>query len=262
MIKFIISDLPFNDWTIVLCRNNNIIHVDKDELKKYEFDKYLILPISVSNYNDFKIYSNSVFKNNAENIDILENKSKFAKYMMNNYIENIPETIYYNFDNEAYINKNFINKINIDKLIQKRNISAGGCHINIVYNIAKDLKNYVISKYIEHIRYYVGHFLILNGKIIKKIYFYSEDPLKNGIKCGQIKNYIITSELHIDDSIYDKIFYDLSYSGFACADFIIDNNKIIIFEINPRPGGSLIYNSKCFQDFLIALKIQLNIKDL
>ena len=31
-------------------------------------------------------------------------------------------------------------------------------------------KNSIITKYIEHNVYYVGHFLILNGKVIDKVY--------------------------------------------------------------------------------------------
>jgi predicted ATP-grasp superfamily ATP-dependent carboligase len=46
------------------------------------------------------------------------------------------------------------------------------------------------------------------------------------------------------------IFDNLKYSGFACIDFTIKNSNIIIFEINPRPGGSLIYNKKYFDKFI------------
>lgn len=46
------------------------------------------------------------------------------------------------------------------------------------------------------------------------------------------------------------IFDNLKYSGFACIDFTIKNENIIIFEINPRPGGSLIYNKKYFDKFI------------
>ena len=56
-----------------------------------------------------------------------------------------------------------------------------------------------------------------------------------------------------DDIIFSCIFNDLNYSGFACADFTIHNNKIIIFEINPRPGGSLIHNEKYLNIFLDKL---------
>ena len=53
--------------------------------------------------------------------------------------------------------------------------------------------------------------------------------------------------------IVDQIFKDLNYSGFAVCDFIIVNDRIVIFEINPRPGGSLIHNEKYLNIFLDKL---------
>jgi len=45
----------------------------------------------------------------------------------------------------------------------------------------------------------------------------------------------------------------LEYNGFACADFIVENGEIIIFEINPRIGGSLIQNREKLNEFLDIL---------
>jgi predicted ATP-grasp superfamily ATP-dependent carboligase len=83
----------------------------------------------------------------------------------------------------------------------------------------------------------------MNGKIIDKVYFYNTNNDKNLIKKGKIIDYQITEELS-DDLIFNLIFDNLKYSGFACIDFTIKNNNIFIFEINPRPGGSLIYSPK------------------
>ena len=168
-----------------------------------------------------------------DNIDILENKSKFCKYMINNFNKNIPKTYYYNFDNETYISDSFINNKN-EKLIQKDNYGNSSTNIKIVYDIEINLKNHIIQKYIEHKAYYVGHFLVLNCIILNKIYFYSTNKNVNG-------------------SIFNKIFKNLDYSGFACSDFIINSNKILIFEINPRIGGSLIHNKEYFIKFLNKL---------
>jgi hypothetical protein len=66
-------------------------------------------------------------------------------------------------------------------------------------------------------------------------------------------DYKITEKLVVDDSIFEKIFNDLNYSGFACPDFIIYNEKITIFEINPRPGGSLVANITYLNLFLDTL---------
>jgi predicted ATP-grasp superfamily ATP-dependent carboligase len=41
--------------------------------------------------------------------------------------------------------------------------------------------------------------------------------------------------------IFDKILLKINFRGICCIDYKIVNNKPIIFEINPRFGGSAIY---------------------
>jgi predicted ATP-grasp superfamily ATP-dependent carboligase len=259
-MKLLIHTLPFKEWL----PNLN----DCEQCIKYVDDtEYKIMPICVNDYIKFNDYSNNIFKNNLENIHILNNKSKFCKYMLSKWRDNIPFTYYYNFDKEIYINDSIIL---YPKMIQKVNTECGGNGISIIditnildknitilyilYNVPCIKTNQIIQKYIQHEVYYVGHFLVLNGIIYNKIYFASNNN-KNDIfiKKGSITNYDIQENISIDDSIFGEIFNDLNYSGFACSDFIIENNKIIIFEINPRPGGSLIGNKKYLNNFLDKL---------
>ena len=151
-------------------------------------------------------------------------------------------------------------------MIYKPNTSFGGHGIKIINKLNKlnKYKNASITKYIEHTKHYVGHFLVIKGIIINRIYFNSINKIHE-IKYGRIKNYQIEEKItcannnidstnnYCDDSIFDKIFYNLNYSGFADSDFIQVNNKIIIFEINPRPGGSLIFNNEYFNKFLDSI---------
>jgi hypothetical protein len=184
------------------------------------------------------------------NIEILNNKSLFGNYMKEKFSEFIPIIYYYNYNDITFINKPSENIL----LISKPNIGCASSGIKIGYNIFDNLnKNCIISKYIIHTINYSGHFLVLNGFIIKKVYFYKNKSNKKLIIRGRITNYEVTDKLNIDDTIFNKIFIDLKYSGFACADFTILNNNIIVFEINPRSGGSLIYNSKYFNIFIDTL---------
>ena len=171
--------------------------------------------------------------------------------MIKYFYKYIPKTYYYNFDNETYINDSFINNKN-EKLIQKDNYGNSANNIKIIYDIELNFKNHIIQKYIEHKEYYVGHFLVLNGIILNKIYFYSNNKNENGILKGAIQNYQIKNNIK-GDNIFNKIFKKLDFSGFACADFIINNNNILIFEINPRIGGSLIHDKEYFIKFLNKL---------
>ena len=252
---FIIPRVLFLDWKQSLFKLNYIGYVkyiDNDTyVSNYLKNNIKLLPLDINSYTKYNNYENNIFKNNLDNIDILENKSKFCKYMLANFNSYIPKTYYYNFDNETYIIDNFMNDEK-EKLIQKDNYGNSASNIKIVYNIEPNLKNHIIQKYVEHKEYYVGHFLVLNGIILNKIYFYSNNKNENGILKGAIQNYNIKQNI-TNDTIFNKIFKNLDYSGFACADFIINNNKILIFEINPRIGGSLIHNKEYFIKFLHKL---------
>jgi predicted ATP-grasp superfamily ATP-dependent carboligase len=236
MNKLLIITIPFPDWEDSLKNNEHII------IRKGQIHGKYILPIYKSDY----FYKNSIFKNTKENIELLDNKSKFGKYMLHHFPESIPTIFYYHFSNQTYTNNSIIPK----KLIQKPNVGCGGTGITIVDHINTRLKNHIISEYIEHETYYTGHFLIHNGILLEKVFFCSSHPYKNGIKTGRIINYTVLPELLVDDSIFTKIFGNLCYSGFADCDFTIVYNRILIFEINPRPGGSLIHNKVCFNKFI------------
>jgi len=254
--KFCIINSPFEDWSPLIKQNKKIRFFKYNDILKHpklklEVCKYKIISISVDNYKMFNNFKNNIFINNLDNIDLLDNKSKFSEYMLINYKNNYAETYYYNYNDIVFINKPTENENNF---IVKPNIGCGGNDIKIINKIDYNNlpKNSIINKYIEHDTYYAGHFLALNGKIINKVYFYNTNNAKNFIKKGKIINYKVTEKLLdiVDDLIFDSIFDNLKYSGFACIDFIINNKNIIIFEINPRPGGSLIYNKKYFDKFI------------
>lgn len=252
MIKLVIVDLNFPDWIPILQKNDKIVIINNKYINDYLSDEYKFIPISIDNCIKFSNLNNNIFKNNIKNIYILNNKSKFGKYMLDNFIDNTPTIFYYNYDNQTYIkslNKSIINSHN--KFIIKPNEGNCGYNIKIVNKIIPK-ENHIIQEYIDHTIQYVGHFLVFNGIIIKKVYFFS-NHLANEIKKGRIMNYQVLENLNLDDSIFDKIFTNLNYSGFADSDFTIINNKILIFEINPRPGGSLIHNEKYFNLFIEIL---------
>jgi carbamoylphosphate synthase large subunit len=271
MKKYVVITIPFDTWKNILVNNDKFICITNSDVKKYNNSNYKLMPIWVDDYIKYNHLEYNIFKNNLENIDIFENKSKFGKYMIKYFPDNIPRTYYYNFDNESYNNYNIpVSK----KYIVKPNKSYAGIGIKIIKHsepnefrikyimnnklVSKNINNikdHVIQEYIDHVEYYTGHFIVLNGVIHDKIYFCSNDKNVDEIKKGQCTNYQIIEKLKIDDSIFDKIYIDLSFSGFTSIDFIINNNKIIIFEINPRLGGSLIHDEKYFNIFLEKLNM-------
>jgi len=248
-MQLIIPSFPFRDWKyhFLLTKKCNLLHKGISPNSK-------LIPICVKDYIIYNNHPNNVFINNLENIEILDNKSKFGKYMLNFFTDNTPPTVYYNIDDEIYYNEKLISKNMIKKT--NKGWSSFGVERITYFNI-NELKNHIVQTYIENDEYFCGHFLVLNGKILNKIYFYSSYKFPNGIKKGKIIDYKITEKLVVDDSIFEKIFNDLNYSGFACPDFIIYNEKITIFEINPRPGGSLVANITYLNLFLDTLNEKL-----
>lgn len=245
-MELIIPSFPFPDW-----EPHFLLTKKCKRMTKHLPPKYKILPLHIEDYKKYNDDPNCIFKNNIKNIEILDNKSKFGKYMLTNFYNNTPPTIFYNFDDETYYNEQLIS----NDMIIKPNNGYASIGVERLTSFNKDdLKNHIVQRFINNEIYYSGHFLIQNGVIIKKIYFYSDYKYPNGIKIGKIKNYKIKETLDIDDSIFEKIFSNLNYSGFACPEFIIHENNIIIFEINPRLGGSLVFNSTYLNLFLDSIR--------
>ena len=199
-----------------------------------DYDKYINIP-------------NSVFVNNALNVDILSNKCLFAKFMMQHFPNNIPKTLYYSFGENTYIDQKYIMQQKNDcVLISKPVLGSGGAGIKIVSDIDTSELNVIISEYIDHNMYCVGHVLVNNGKILKIIYFIT----KNYICRGAVSDYEIVENINVDTDIFNDIFYKLNYSGFACINFCISDNIVKIFEINPRIGKSLYNAQKYLFDYI------------
>jgi predicted ATP-grasp superfamily ATP-dependent carboligase len=275
-INYYIINAPFPDWKVNFqnkysgyknfkyIENIHSINIDHKNID------YFILPVSYEQYVFYQNNEHCLFKNDLKNIMILHNKAMFAQFMMEHFMDNIPKTYYYNFDDITYIytlnNDELLEQNKSIKLIQKPIIGCGGFYNKILNKFEKE-KNIIVSEYIEHKQYFMGHFIVYKGKILNKVFFFTSNDNNNFIKRGPITNYKITKELDInidididnaiDDKIFENIFLKLNYSGYAASDFIISNNKIIIFEINPRPGGSLI---ECPEYFFAFMDSVLNIE--
>ena len=246
-MSFIISNVPFTDWIHHLKRNKKIVVVNNVDKASHEGGR--LLPLSVYNYASFNKYHNNVFPNEMESVNVLDDKSRFAEFMMDHFPDHTPFVFYYNYDNIEYISDTVPLT---HQFILKPNKGYAGAGIKIIDKLGDRKKHHVVQEYINHDMAYVGHFLVLKGRVLKKIYFYSHHT-QNRIKRGPIRNYQTTETLTSDDSVFDNIFRHLNYSGFACPEFVIVDDRIVIFEINPRPGGSLIQNHHYLDLFIDCL---------
>jgi carbamoylphosphate synthase large subunit len=254
-MEYYIVSAPFENWKVHFQCICLIKYVDSinfiDKSKKYK-----IIPICP---NDFVRYNNNelLFVTNCLSIQTLNNKGLFAEFMMEYFVNHVPTTIYYNINNKKIYKSNLTTPL----MIQKSTLGCGAINVKIIKdNEYKNnleeyytTKNIIISEYIKHDIIFAGHFLVVDGVLIDKIYFYVNiEP--NSIYSGRLLNYKVSEKLSCDESIFMKIFEKLNYSGFTCVDFTICDGNIRIFEINPRIGGSLIFNVIYLDRFLSKLK--------
>jgi predicted ATP-grasp superfamily ATP-dependent carboligase len=258
-MKFYIVETPYNDWIQSIQKHSDIICVSNIDQIPNETD-VKIIPLTIDNMKKLTNDKRSLYWTDYNIMYILDNKCDFAQFMMQYFPENIPKVHYIKTINIEY----YYDKTQIDikqKLVKKNNNGYGGCGIKILHSL-RDIdineNNIVVSTYIDHRDFFVGHFFVLNGEIMKVTYFKgSTNNTTNFILKCPITNlaYSIVDNLGYDE-IFTSIFKKLNYNGFACSDFIIHNDKIILFEINPRPGGSLFHDDTTCRDFFNLVKKQ------
>lgn len=241
--KIFVHKLENEQFINKYCDQNNIDFILPTRCEQYE---YLL------NHNINRKY---FCPNNYESIDILNNKAKFLQYFIDNYLTHyIPQT---------YIIKTDIINYKQDIIypcIYKPCIGSLGSNIKIIKN-SVDLNfdlgnNYIIQGYIQNKNEYVGNFIVNNGKvlysiILKEIFNDEEFYYKN----YSAKNYDIIDVTPNVIETFNTIFTKLNYTGMACADYKIINDEVIIFEINPRFGATIIKTNLLYKmlDKLIEL---------
>lgn len=249
---FIYFRVDFPDFIPVVRQYDKCICVagkSRHVLQQWRKKGFKILPLSISDMVRFHNDRDCVFQNNTTHIEILNNKSQFVKYMMNYFPQYISFVHYYHCDK---IKEEYFAPVipNIqERYIIRPNSRFGGLGISILDNVIAK-KNHVIQNYIEHSTEYVIHFLAIDGIIQKHVVFYTTHNNSNHIKRGPIIAYDILDPFpskYLD--IFQNICLKLKFSGFANSDFTIVDNQMIIFEINPRLGGSLVRNKPLLYSF-------------
>ena len=225
---------------------------DTNNFKNILLNIDYVLPLSDKDYESIKNITSEMASDlkiiypNKETIELLNNKNLFTEFMLNNYIEYIPD-IYY------------LNNIKLKDIeypaIYKPIYSTNASNMVIVHNendFFKLQNNNNIQKFIDDEYEYGGYMLCIDGKIINyKIirHKYRKHYIK---KTNFPKNY--ENVENFDITIFENIFNKLNYSGGACINFKFNEttNKLYIFEINPRFGGTAFTSDFIYE--LICIK--------
>lgn len=230
----------------------NVVFCDFNDFKKIKeiiLDKNItyIIPLSEIDYkliNSHMKYLDNKLKilyPSEETFNLLDNKNMFTEFMLNNFMEYIPE-IY------------FLNNVKLKNIqypsISKPIYSTNGSNMTILYgdNDFGKLKNHNnIQKFIEYEYEYGAYMLCIDGVIVtQKIIRFKYN--KNYIKKSNFPNNYENVK-NLNTYIFKNIISKLNYSGGLCINFKVDelNDHIYIFEINPRFGGSAFTNNFIYE---------------
>lgn len=274
-IKILIGFPNFYDWCdyIILLQNifpNNIFIADfeKDDIL-HIINKFQINYILSLTYTDMKKIielepKNVCILNNNDynNIDIFDNKGKFAEFFINNELEkHIPKTYKIKYDDYIY------NEHISYPAILKSNIGLGGKDIYILknendyFNVSSNIikKNYVVQEFLTSINEYVGHLFYINGKMIYSLFFEIKNDEIYHVRKGPSKNYILVDFNHLE---FNEIFEKIKFTGLLNLNFKYINGKIIIFEVNPRLGGSIVKSNYLYDMFNTIINYLTNYNDI
>jgi carbamoylphosphate synthase large subunit len=209
-------------------------------------NRLIILPLLENDSKHIKsmehLYKNKVsLVPTIETVDIFSNKHLFWQFMKNNNLSDlIPKTYKYM---EA------INDIEYPCIIKPINLNNGqqmtivNSVTNLIdVNLIKNKEQYIIQEYISDPNEYVSHCVVQNGKIIHHITYlniYEKDQYIRSTEDKPVKR----EKVVISDAIikyFEQVLECVQYDGICNIDYKCKNNKPIIFEINPRLGGSLM----------------------
>lgn len=216
----------------------NIINIhDINKLVKNDLSSAYIIPLMESHMIELYNHNIRALMPKLEDIKIFSCKKLFSIYVLNNNLEQYTPKIY-------NLNENIPdNMLYIIKPYNENN----GCGIKIKNNICKnDFKNNIVQEYINNRLEYTSYIVSINGVIQKCItYTYDFDNEKH-IKINPINTSKI-SKYDLKDNyikILELFLLPCKYTGICNIDFIIHEEQVKVFEINPRLGGGLIRSNK------------------
>jgi carbamoylphosphate synthase large subunit len=162
--------------------------------------------------------------------------------------------LFYNFLSKHGFKENFPQSLDAPDFNKpfmiKRLHGEGGLGIFLVWDEKRykevltqpSLKNepYVLEEYIEGDDEYIFYAVCKSGEILWSASLVGKPPVDSRVQKGSFTNAV---EVEIPLEIYNvfkDILKTLNYEGPANFNYKLKNNKPVIFEMNPRVGGTLM----------------------
>jgi hypothetical protein len=197
----------------------------------------LVIPLIIEDVfylNDVRhlIKDNPIPVPSIECVKLCDDKYEFAKYLIaNNFADYIPQ----------------INGDLSYPFFLKKKVDMGGVHTHLVENREQELAlssemnsdEYFRQQFISGTREYATHIFFNKQGIVRAVtmehLFEKDNSILN-------KNDTLRTKMHKNNpehlDLFAAILKSIGYEGICCFDYKIVNNRPIIFEINPRVGGS------------------------
>lgn len=204
----------------------------------------IVLPLSKSDFDsahrhisEEQMTHDMIIYPRHETVQILDNKLTFTLFMIEHFHDFIP-TVYF-LDNVQLHNVEY-------PVITKPIFSTNGVNMKVYHNeeeFATCHDRIIIQRFIEDQNEYAAYMLCIDGRIITwKVIRGKFDKYHIKTTNFSPNSYEILEKFDID--LFEPIVRKLNYSGGMCINFKFneDTQKIDIFEMNPRFGGSAFTN--------------------
>jgi hypothetical protein len=227
--RFIISDLAFNS----------------DSINRYDID--IILPFTILDYDILRKSPEATKKALmplSKTAGLADDKVKFNSWLNRiGYGHLVPEMYHQSPARYPVIFKMRSDEWGLNSVIctNERELRAA-CE-----NYSP--KEYFIQFYVAGREEHVTHIISINGRILFAttfINYFDTDLYVKGVKCDATKFDIIAGFIPIELS---DIIARLKYTGCSCFNYKYVNGVPMIFELNPRVGGSF---TRCLSPYLIS----------
>lgn len=217
-----------------------VIEVDKLNFPLQEicknYNKSVLIPLSVENNLNHPTGCLTLVSS-KETINTFQNKDLFYNFLESNGLkEYFPKTIEVTSSTPEF------------PFIMKRLDLYGGVGVALIWDQERyewALNNhrfkgqrYVVQEYIEGDAEYVTQVMCKNGDLLWHCTFEGTVPKNGKVNMGSFADKTITIEPEVLE-VFRKIFKLANYSGPANVNFKFRDGKPVIFESNPRFGGTM-----------------------
>jgi carbamoylphosphate synthase large subunit len=234
--KHFLSFVKLNEIANIIIIDNIL---DLNNFINDNMEEYKIIPLFECDMIELEFYKN-VISPPVNLVKIFNDKKLFNEYVEKlGLTEFIPKTytVYEDMYDDEYGDS--------DKLkIIKPPINCNGEFMEITKHVTRyQFQNNLVQEYIPKFHEYTSNIVMKDGKIICCISFKHMFKTDKEIKIYPINTSNYT-KIEIDRkyiNIMEKFL--VGYSGPCNVNYLIVDEKIKIFEINPRIGGTLIRNN-------------------